>query len=107
MEEQRCAVAARDAAGLGAGQGPAPIRVHRIPGADDGGKVLALRKDGQPADIAREGDAVEVFLERTPFYAESGRPGRRHRHDHDVERPVRVDDTQKPAEGAIAHLGRS
>jgi alanyl-tRNA synthetase len=68
-------------------------------------KVIGLRKNGDSAAGAAEGDAVEVFLERTPFYAESGgqigdtgtitMPSGR----------VRVDDTQKPVEGAIAHLG--
>jgi alanyl-tRNA synthetase len=68
-------------------------------------KVIAIRKNGNVAENANEGDAVEVFLERTPFYAESGgqigdtgtitTPSGR----------VRVEDTQKPIEGAIAHLG--
>jgi alanyl-tRNA synthetase len=68
-------------------------------------KVVALRKDDKAAEVAGEGDAIEVFLERTPFYAESGgqigdtgtitTPGGL----------VRVEDTQKPVEGAIAHLG--
>jgi alanyl-tRNA synthetase len=68
-------------------------------------QVTALRVNGSSAQVATEGDAVEVFLERTPFYAESGgqvgdtgtitTPGAR----------VRVEDTQKPIEGAIAHLG--
>ena len=67
--------------------------------------VVALRRDDKPAEVATEGDAVEVFLQRTPFYAESGgqigdtgtitTPGGL----------VRVEDTQKPVEGAIAHLG--
>jgi alanyl-tRNA synthetase len=67
--------------------------------------VTALRVNGSSAQVATEGDSVEVFLERTPFYAESGgqvgdtgtitTPGAR----------VRVEDTQKPIEGAIAHLG--
>jgi alanyl-tRNA synthetase len=67
--------------------------------------VAALRKDGEPVEVAVEGDIVEVFLERSPFYAESGgqvgdtgtitTPGGR----------VRVEDTQKPSEGVIAHLG--
>src|SRR5207248_4898093 len=34
--------------------------------------VLALRREGSTVENAREGDAVEVFLERTPSYAESG-----------------------------------
>ena len=68
-------------------------------------RVVALRRGGSSVDAAREGDEVEVFLERTPFYAESGgqigdtgtitTPSGR----------VRVEDTQKPREGAIAHLG--
>ena len=68
-------------------------------------KVVALRKDDKPAEVATEGDAVEVFLERTPFYAESGgQVG----DTGTITTPgglVRVEDTQKPVEGAIAHLG--
>jgi len=67
--------------------------------------ITALRLDDVAIDVATEGDVVEVFLQRTPFYAESGgqvgdtgtittQSGR-----------VRVEDTQKPAEGVIAHLG--
>ena len=67
--------------------------------------IAGLRKDGKPVDRASEGDDVEVFLERTPFYAESGgqigdtgiittEGGR-----------LRVEDTQKPADGVTAHLG--
>src|SRR5258708_261783 len=35
-------------------------------------RVAGLRKDGKAASTATEGGAVEVFLELTPFYAESG-----------------------------------
>ncbi len=67
--------------------------------------VTALRKDGVATGVATEGDAIELFLERTPFYAESGgqvadtgiisTPGGR----------MRVEDTQRPAEGVIVHTG--
>ncbi|MDQ6877004.1 MAG: alanine--tRNA ligase [Candidatus Dormibacteraeota bacterium] len=67
--------------------------------------VVALRRDGKAVDVAVEGDPVDVFMQRSPFYAESGgqvgdtgtittQGGR-----------VRVEDTQKPADGIIAHLG--
>ena len=36
------------------------------------GEVLALVKGGEPVDAAEAGDTVEVLLDRTPFYAESG-----------------------------------
>src|SRR3984893_13417077 len=67
--------------------------------------IVALSKDGQPADRAAEGDEVEVFLERTPFYAESGgQIGDTGTITTESGR-VRVEDTQKPAEGVIAHIG--
>ncbi len=38
----------------------------------DGLKVVALLKDGRPADAVQAGDEVILFTDRTPFYAESG-----------------------------------
>lgn len=35
-------------------------------------RVLALLKNGQDAQVLQEGDSGEVFLDRTPFYAEAG-----------------------------------
>ena len=67
--------------------------------------VLALRKDDKPVEVATEGDAVEVFLERTPFYAESGGQVGDKGTITTPNGQVRVEDTQKPVEGAIAHLG--
>ncbi len=68
-------------------------------------KVLALRKDDKPVEVAGEGDAVEVFLERTPFYAESGGQVGDTGTITTPNGQIRVEDTQKPSEGAIAHLG--
>lgn len=39
---------------------------------DGSGEVLAIMKDGQPADVAAAGDIVEILFDTTPFYAESG-----------------------------------
>jgi alanyl-tRNA synthetase len=36
------------------------------------GRVLAIVRDGETVERADEGQEVEVFLDRTPFYAESG-----------------------------------
>jgi alanyl-tRNA synthetase len=67
--------------------------------------IVAIRKEGQPADHATEGEDVEVFLERTPFYAESGgQVGDTGTISSESGR-LRVEDTQKPADGVIAHLG--
>src|ERR1700687_6083547 len=67
--------------------------------------VIALRKDDKPVEAAGEGDVVEVFLERTPFYAESGGQVGDTGTITTPNGQVRVEDTQKPVEGAIAHLG--
>jgi len=68
-------------------------------------KLTALRKDGSPAEVAGEGDSVEVFLDRSPFYAESGGQIGDTGTITTASGQVRVEDTQKPVEGAIAHLG--
>ncbi len=67
--------------------------------------VAAIRKDGKAADAAVEGDLVEVFLERSPFYGESGGQVGDTGTINTASGRVRVEDTQKPADGIIAHLG--
>jgi alanyl-tRNA synthetase len=68
-------------------------------------KIVALRKDDLATSAANEGDAVEVFLQRSPFYAESGgQVGDTGTITTESGR-VRVEDTQKPADGVIAHVG--
>jgi alanyl-tRNA synthetase len=68
-------------------------------------KVAALRKDGAATDVATEGDVVEVFLERSPFYSESGGQVGDTGSIATESGRVRVEDTQKPADGVIAHMG--
>jgi alanyl-tRNA synthetase len=36
------------------------------------GRVLSIVRDGEGVEAAEEGDAVEIYCDRTPFYAESG-----------------------------------
>jgi alanyl-tRNA synthetase len=68
-------------------------------------KVLGIVTNGEVVDLAGEGTNVEVVLDRTPFYAESGgqvgdkgfllwEGGR-----------MKVDDTQRPVGGVIVHRG--
>jgi alanyl-tRNA synthetase len=67
--------------------------------------IAAIRRDGLPVDTAREGDQVEVFLEKTPFYAESGGQIGDTGFITSPSGRFRVEDTQRPIEGAIAHVG--
>jgi alanyl-tRNA synthetase len=69
------------------------------------GKVLALRTDGKSVDAAAEGDVIEVFVDRTPFYAESGGQVGDTGVITTPSGQVRVEDTQKPSDGVIAHIG--
>jgi alanyl-tRNA synthetase len=69
------------------------------------GRVLALVSGGDSVSAVSAGQPVQLVLDRTPFYAESGGqvgdtgvligPGGR----------VRVSDTQRPVPGVIVHYG--
>jgi alanyl-tRNA synthetase len=69
-------------------------------------RVLALVVRGAAAPEAREGDAVELVAEDTPFYAESGgQVGDR----GVIETPtgrVDVEDVQRPVGGLVVHRGK-
>lgn len=69
------------------------------------GRVVALLREGKPVEEVREGEEAEVVLDRTPFYAEAGGQvgdaGQLRWRDGSFE----VRDTQRPAEGLIAHRG--
>jgi alanyl-tRNA synthetase len=67
--------------------------------------VGALRKDGEPVEVALEGDLIEVFLQRSPFYAESGGQAGDTGTITTPAGRLRVEDTQKLIDGVIAHVG--
>ncbi|MFO7981959.1 MAG: alanine--tRNA ligase [Desulfuromonadales bacterium] len=70
------------------------------------GEILALIKDGQLVDSAAEGDEVEVVLDRTPFYGESGgQLGDTGTLLSDQGRSDIVD-AQKPLENLVVHRAR-
>ncbi|MEO8084521.1 MAG: alanine--tRNA ligase [Ardenticatenales bacterium] len=69
------------------------------------GRVLAILVDGQSVDAARQGDEVEIVLDATSFYAESGgQVGDAGRIDGSNGR-VHVTDTVRPIRGVTAHVG--
>ncbi|MDF1597652.1 MAG: alanine--tRNA ligase [Acidimicrobiia bacterium] len=70
------------------------------------GRILAILRHGEPVDRADQGDEVELFLDRTPFYAEAGgQVG-------DVGRVgtetgvLSVGDVQHAVQGLYAHRGK-
>jgi alanyl-tRNA synthetase len=69
-------------------------------------RVAALLIEGRPADVASQGQPVELVFDETPFYAESGgQVGDRGEIVTETGRVV-VDDTQKPVDGLFVHKGR-
>ncbi len=67
--------------------------------------VIGLLVDGVPVPAAREGDAVEVVLDRTPFYAEAGGQQADTGSLRGASFTVRVDDVQSPVAGLRVHRG--
>src|SRR5206468_5911434 len=68
-------------------------------------RVVGIRRAGEEVESASEGDEVDIFLERSPFYSESGgQIG-----DAGIIKPPRrqmgVQGTQKPRDGVIARVG--
>jgi alanyl-tRNA synthetase len=71
----------------------------------DFGRVLALISGGDSVSGVSAGQAVQIVLDRTPFYAESGgQVGDTGRLIGETGR-VRVEDTQRPVPGVIVHFG--
>ena len=69
-------------------------------------EVLALLKDGKPAEVVEAGDDALVILDRTPFYAESGGQVGDTGDLDGVESRFNVSDTLKLAGQFHGHAGR-
>lgn len=69
-------------------------------------KVVALVANDEVANGAQEGDSVVVFLDRTPFYAESGGQVGDHGIIKTVNGLVEVTNCVKVIGGKIAHMGK-
>jgi len=67
--------------------------------------VVGLLVDGTPVPAAREGEQVEIVLDRTPFYAEAGGQQADTGELRGASFTVRVDDVQSPVAGLRAHRG--
>lgn len=69
------------------------------------GVVLAMIADGDQIERADEGREVEVFVDRTPFYAESGGQVGDVGVLESESGAIRVDDTQHAIQGLHGHRG--
>lgn len=71
----------------------------------EGAKVIALISNNQITESAAAGDEVSVFLDDTPFYAESGGQIGDHGILYAETGKVEITDCIKVVGGKIAHLG--
>jgi alanyl-tRNA synthetase len=72
-----------------------------------GGNVAGIVRDGEVVDSAREGEDVELVLDRTPFYAEGGgQLADQGVIDLGNGARVEVRDVQSPITGLIVHSAR-
>ncbi len=69
-------------------------------------RVRALLRAGERVDEVAEGEPVEVIVDATPFYAESGGQVGDTGVIEGAEGRIELDDVQKPVEGLIVHQGR-
>jgi alanyl-tRNA synthetase len=71
----------------------------------DQGRVLAITMGGDTVSRAEQGQRVQVVLDRTPFYAESGGQVGDTGQLWGPAGYIRVNDTQRPVPGLIVHIG--
>ena len=68
------------------------------------GRVLAIIREGEQVEAAEEGQPIELFLDRTPFYAESGGQIGDSGRIVSPTGTITVSDTQYPLPGVHGHL---
>lgn len=71
-----------------------------------GAKVLSLVKEGVEAKTAVEGEEIELVLDTTPCYAESGGQVTDHAKISSDTLEVDINEVYKPVEGVYVHRGR-
>ncbi|MBN2427995.1 MAG: alanine--tRNA ligase [Deltaproteobacteria bacterium] len=69
-------------------------------------KVLALVKEGKPVETAREGDTVDIIVDNTPFYGESGGQVGDRGEIRTATAHFQVMDTKKPVPELTVHKGK-
>lgn len=67
--------------------------------------VVALLVDGKPVELAQSGDTVQVVLDKTPFYGESGGQVGDRGWLQTESAQIRIDDVQKES-GMFVHFGQ-
>lgn len=73
---------------------------------EDEARVLLILKNGEPLEQARQGDVVEIFLNRTPFYAEAGGQVGDSGVIQSGQSRLAVENTLFTSAGQIVHRGR-
>lgn len=69
-------------------------------------KIIALIVDGKEVEKVSEGESVEVVLDTTPFYAESGGQVGDTGLLDSVNGAAHISDTQKPIDGLFVHTAK-
>ncbi len=73
---------------------------------DTAGRILAVLRDGEAVAVAEEGQDVELFLDRTPFYAEAGGQVGDTGTIVTATGSFTVTDTKFPLPGLNGHIGK-
>jgi alanyl-tRNA synthetase len=68
--------------------------------------IRALLVDGESRDVARAGEEVEIVVDETPFYAESGGQVGDRGELETAGGKVAIRDTQRPAGELVVHRGK-